>query len=360
MLAHVRQSITMKINLEQALHETSKSWLVTGVAGFIGSNIALHLLESGQNVVGLDNFSTGQRRNIFDIELRAGELKTQGKNGSFRLIEGDIRDRSICQQAVSGIDFVLHQAALGSVPRSIENPLASHESNVDGFINMLRASQEAGLKRFVYASSSSVYGDSPQLPKVEEVTGSVLSPYAATKAINELYAAVFQRTYGIKCVGLRYFNVFGPRQDPNGPYAAVIPKWLLSMLKNEALTINGDGTTSRDFCYIKNVVQANLRAALTPVETSSASVYNVAYGQKTTLLELASTLRGQLSSAMGTQPDQAGLQIVHADFRPGDVMHSLANTTAIATTLGYSPTHSLIEGLAETCPWYFKNQDRLI
>lgn len=343
-------------DLHSALKSKPAKWLVTGAAGFIGSNLCIALIDAGHTVLGLDNLATGQRRNISDIEQRA-ELSP---SGSFRFIEADICDFAACQTAVKDIDYVLHQAALGSVPRSIGNPIASHQANVNGFLNMIYSASNAKVKRFVYASSSSVYGDSQELPKVEQRTGNVLSPYAATKAINEVYAGVIQRTYGMECVGLRYFNVFGARQDPNGQYAAVIPRWLLSLLKNEAIIVNGDGTTSRDFCYIDNVVQANLRAALRPRAFETAEVFNIAFGQRTTLLELASELRESLATAEGKTNGQMLSPVKHVDFRAGDVLHSLADISHAQAELGYAPTHSLAQGLSITSPWYFQNQDRLI
>jgi len=331
------------------------TWLVTGAAGFIGSNLSAYLLRAGQSVVALDNFVTGHRHNIADLEAIAA---TQSRS-SLRFIEGDITRPEDCHKACEGVDRVLHQAALGSVPRSIKAPLASHAANVDGFINMLDAARIAGIKRFVYASSSSVYGDSPNLPKVEDRTGAVLSPYAATKAINETYAGVFQRTYGIECAGLRYFNVFGARQDPNGPYAAVIPKWLSALITGDDLVINGDGSTSRDFCYIDNVIQANLRAALVPEFPAQAQVFNVAFGQRTTLLELATAMRTALAAELNVEEGSFGSTIRHADFRAGDIKHSLANTDRARDLLGYSPQFSLAQGMAETVKWYLAHRDRL-
>jgi UDP-N-acetylglucosamine/UDP-N-acetylgalactosamine 4-epimerase len=331
------------------------TWLVTGAAGFIGSNLSAHLLRAGQSVVALDNFVTGHRHNIADLEAIAANQP----RASLSFIEGDITSLDDCARACEGVDRVLHQAALGSVPRSMKDPLASHAANVDGFINMLNAARLAGVKRFVYASSSSVYGDSPELPKVEDKTGQVLSPYAATKAIDEVYAGVFQRSYGIQCAGLRYFNVFGARQDPNGPYAAVIPKWLAALIQGKDLVINGDGTTSRDFCYIDNVIQANLRAALIPEFPAQAQVFNVAFGQRTTLLELAGAMRKALAMEMNVAESAFRSQIQHVDFRAGDIKHSLANIDRARSLLGYEPKFSLAQGMAETVKWYLAHRDRL-
>jgi UDP-N-acetylglucosamine/UDP-N-acetylgalactosamine 4-epimerase len=359
-------------DVSEHLRTHQEKWLVTGAAGFIGSNLCLALLESGQKVLALDNLVTGQARNVNDLENAAQGLPSE----TFQFIEGSTCDLEVCEAAMRGTRYVLHQAAIGSVPRSVANPLASHRSNVDGFITMLEAARLTGLERLVYASSSSVYGDSQELPKVEARTGNLLSPYAATKAINELYASVFQRTYGVECIGLRYFNVFGPRQDPMGQYAAVIPKWIQAILTNEPIVINGDGSTSRDFCYIKNVVQANLRAALLPRSFEQAQVLNIAYGDRTTLLELANALReGITNSIVATpletnpqnsqpkhymQPVPRNTTIEHAAFRVGDVLHSRADISKAQKVLGYQPTHSLTQGLAETCPWYLTNRDRLL
>jgi UDP-N-acetylglucosamine/UDP-N-acetylgalactosamine 4-epimerase len=341
--------------LTDILSNKRSQWLVSGAAGFIGSNLSIALVRAGQNVIGLDNFSTGHLHNIADIEKA-----TEGANaGTFRLIRGDIRDEATCLNACEGIDYVLHQAALGSVPRSIELPIPSHQSNVDGFIHMLNAAVKQKIKRFVYASSSSVYGDSPSLPKVEEKTGAVLSPYAATKAINELYAAVFQRTYGLECTGLRYFNVFGPRQDPNGPYAAVIPKWTSGFIAGSPIVINGDGSTSRDFCFIENVVQANILSAITAHPGIQARVFNVAFGDQTTLLTLAQSLRAAIAKSMNVDIAELRSEIQHKDFRKGDVLHSLADISSIKNILGYNPQFSLDQGLALAMPWYLSHQDRL-
>jgi UDP-N-acetylglucosamine 4-epimerase len=330
--------------VKDELRKAPRRWLVTGGAGFIGSHLVEELLGLGQSVRVLDNLITGKRSNVDAV------LAAAGADAAARctFVEGDIADAATAKRACDGVDLVLHQAALGSVPRSIADPRASHRANVDGFLEMLIAVREAGVKRFVYASSSSVYGDEPNLPKVEARTGRVLSPYAATKAVNELYAGVFQRTYGLECIGLRYFNVFGPRQDPDGPYAAVIPKWVKALLRREPCTIFGDGETSRDFCYVKNAVQANILSALAPA-TSSDAVYNVAYGARTTLTDLFGLLRDGLAPS---HPSLAGLQPAYADFRAGDVRHSLADIEAARTKLGYAPTHDVGRGIGEALAWY--------
>jgi UDP-N-acetylglucosamine 4-epimerase len=331
--------------LRRQLEHEPRRWVVTGAAGFIGSNLVETLLSLGQEVVGLDNFSTGHPRNLDEAQDAAGDA-----GGSFRFIEGDVRDLEACRAACDGADYVLHQAALGSVPRSLADPITSHASNVDGFVNMLVAARDAGVRRFVFASSSSVYGDHPDLPKREALTGRPLSPYAVTKAVNELYAAVFQRSYGMETIGLRYFNVFGPRQDPEGPYAAVIPRWVAALLRCEPCEIFGDGETSRDFCYVANAVQANLLAATAPSESSDA-VYNVACGGRTTLRELYAALRRGLAADL---PAGTPEEPVYRPFRPGDVRHSQADVSAAAGKLGYAPTHSVAQGLAEALPWYLR------
>ena len=318
----------------------SGKWLVTGGAGFIGSHLVETLLRLGQRVVALDSLVTGYRANLDDAVKKAGP----GAAERFSFIEGDITSLETCTAACAGVDWVLHQAALGSVPRSIARPLDSHRANVDGFMNMLLAAREAKVKRFVYASSSSVYGDEPTLPKVESRTGRVLSPYAATKHINEVYAGVFQRAYGLTTIGLRYFNVFGPRQDPNGAYAAVIPRWIAALEKGEPCQINGDGSTSRDFCFVANAVQANVRAALAP-ESSSDTVYNVAVGGKTSLLELHAMIRERVAKR---RPEVAKLEPVFQPFRAGDIKDSQADISRAVEKLGYAPTHTVAQGLDET------------
>ena len=325
-------------------------WLVTGAAGFIGSNIVEALLGAGQQVVGLDNFSTGHRSNLEEVRTKVGEDAWS----RFAFMEADIRDRDACARAVDGIDFVLHQGALGSVPRSMADPLNSHDSNVTGFINMLDAARLAGVGRFIYASSSSVYGDEQNLPKREERVGHPLSPYAATKAINEVYAAVYAQAFDYPSIGLRYFNVFGPRQDPDGPYAPVIPKWLIAMTKNAPIEVYGDGTTSRDFCYVANAVQANVRAALAGNEAQN-QVYNVAVGGRTSLNELFGMLRDALSRHQ-VHYDQ---QPIYRDFRPGDAMHTQADISKASSLLGFAPTHDISQGIEEALPWYLEMARRL-
>ncbi len=330
--------------LEETLSAKPARWLVTGAAGFIGSSLVEHLLRLGQQVVGLDNFATGHRANVDSVRAASAQPE------NYTFIEGDIRNLGDCQRAVDGVRYVLHQAALGSVPRSIEEPLDSHATNVDGFLNMLTASRDAGVERFVYASSSSVYGDHPALPKVEAQIGRALSPYAVTKRINELYADVYALNYQQECVGLRYFNVFGPRQDPLGPYAAVMPKWLDLLFEGKDCKIFGDGETSRDFCYIANVVQANLLAATTAVPTAGvAMAYNVGCGGNTTLKQLFGYLRSSVSEHFAGAKDTAA---VHEAERAGDVRHSQADVSALTDNLGYLPSHDVASGIASTVGWF--------
>lgn len=331
--------------LKQAIERSPGRWLVTGAAGFIGSNLVESLLALDQEVVGLDNFATGYRRNLDEVKTR---LQSDQWN-RFTFLEGDIRNLDDCRKACSGVNHVLHQAALGSVPRSQEDPITSNESNVSGFLNMLVAARDAKVSSFTYAASSSTYGDHPALPKVEENIGKPLSPYAVTKYVNELYADVFARSYGFKTIGLRYFNVFGPRQDPNGAYAAVIPKWTAAMVGGEDVFINGDGETSRDFCFVENAVQANLLAAMAGDDAKS-EVYNVAVGDRTTLNELFSALRDALADN-GVKYEKAP---VYREFRAGDVRHSQAAISKAATKLGYSPEYRIREGIAKAMPWYLK------
>jgi UDP-N-acetylglucosamine 4-epimerase len=333
--------------VQTELRASPKKWLVTGAAGFIGSHLVEKLLLLDQEVVGLDNFSTGKRDNLTEVR----NLVTAAQWSRFRFLESDICHPDECHRACAGVDYVLHQAALGSVPRSLKDPLRSHQNNVDGFVNMLLAARDAKVKRLVYASSSSVYGDHPALPKVEQNIGRPLSPYAATKFINEVYAGTFCRSYGLPVIGLRYFNVFGPRQDPSGAYAAVIPKWFSAAKHGEPVLINGDGETSRDFCYIANVVQANLLAATTPKAEAVGQVYNVAVGHRTTLNELFCKIRDQVASI---QPSDAGVEPQHLHERAGDVRHSLAEISLAQTQLGYAPTHDLVQGLGEAAAWYLR------
>ncbi len=326
-----------------SLRSTPKTWLVTGVAGFIGSNLLEALLKLNQKVIGLDNFATGHQKNIDEVKSSVTEEQWQ----AFTFVEGDIRDPDTCVQVVQGVDHVLHQAALGSVPRSIKDPITTNNTNISGFINMLVAAKEANVKSFTYAASSSTYGDHPALPKVEENIGNPLSPYAVTKYVNELYAQVFARTYAFKTIGLRYFNVFGKRQDPDGAYAAVIPKWTAAMIDDKPLFINGDGETSRDFCFIENVVQMNILAALAD-ESAKDEVYNVAVGDRTTLNQLFQALKKALSEngiSYSKEPE-------YKDFRAGDVRHSQADITKAKTKLGYQPQFAISEGIAKAMPWY--------
>lgn len=334
--------------LETQLQTAPKTWLITGVAGFIGSNLLEALLKLDQNVVGLDNFATGHQKNLAQVQAAVSPKQWT----RFRFEHGDIRDPSTCHTACEGVDYVLHQAALGSVPRSLEDPLSTHAANNTGFVNMLVAARDAKAKRFVYAASSSTYGDHSGLPKVEDVIGKPLSPYAVTKLVNELYADVFGRCYGMESIGLRYFNIFGRRQDPNGAYAAVVPKWVSSMIRNEPVYINGDGETSRDFCYIDNVIQANLLAATSTHAEAANQVYNVAVGERTTLNQLYEAIRANLAAKF---PHLADAKPVYRDFRAGDVRHSLADISKAQTRLGYAPTHRIHEGLAEAMAWYISD-----
>ncbi len=334
--------------LQAALVQQPKRWVVTGVAGFIGSALNEELLRLGQTVVGLDNFATGHQHNLDKVCAVVGEEAAK----RFTFIEGDICKPDDCQRACEGADYILHQAALGSVPRSIENPLATHQSNVNGLLNMLIAARDAKAKRFVYASSSSVYGDHPDLPKVEENIGRQLSPYAISKRVDELYAGVFQDSYGLQVVGMRYFNVFGRRQDPAGAYAAVIPKWLGNLIAGEECQIFGDGSNSRDFCYIDNVVQANLLAATESDVTATNQVYNVGCNGNTDLKELYKAIRDAVAVK---HSKVANWQPIFAAPRAGDVAHSQANISKIEEKLGYSFTHDVREGMQETVAWYLES-----
>lgn len=329
----------------EALRAAPRTWLITGVAGFIGSHLLETLLGLGQQVVGLDNFATGHRHNLADVQACVGPQAWS----RFRLVEGDIRSLDDCRRACEGADLVLHQAALGSVPRSLADPITTNDVNIGGFLNMLVAARDAQVRRFVYAASSSTYGDHPGLPKVEHAIGNPLSPYAVTKYVNELYAAVFSRSYGLASVGLRYFNVFGPRQDPEGAYAAVVPRWAAAMLRGDDVFINGDGQTSRDFCFVANAVQANLLAATTARPDALNEVYNVAVGDQTTLNELYALLGEELTAR------RPGLRIAPAlyrDFRAGDVRHSRADIGKARERLGYAPSHDIRAGMAVVADWY--------
>jgi UDP-N-acetylglucosamine 4-epimerase len=327
------------------LRERPLRWLVTGSAGFIGSHLTEALLELDQHVVGLDNFATGFPRNLDEVRERVGPARWQRHT----FIEADITDAVACSHACAGIDIVLHEAALGSVPRSIEDPLRTHAANATGFLNMLVAARDAGVRRFVYAASSSTYGDHPGLPKVESVIGAPLSPYAVTKYVDELYASVFGRCYGVETIGLRYFNVFGPRQDPDGAYAAVIPRFVAAMLREAPVTIHGDGETSRDFCYVANVVQANLLAASVEDAEAIGQVYNVAFGDRTSLNQLHAALRTLLAER---HPGLRQVAPLHAPFRTGDVRHSEADVRKASRLLGYRPVWDVMRGLRAALPWY--------
>lgn len=350
--------------VQEELRKSPKTWLVTGVAGFIGSHLLETLLKLDQRVVGLDNFATGYQRNLDEVQ----SLVTPEQWQRFSFTQGDIRKLEDCKQVCEGVDYVLHQAALGSVPRSLADPIATNETNISGFLNMLVAARDAKVKSFTYAASSSTYGDHPALPKIEENIGKPLSPYAVTKYVNELYADVFARSYGLNAIGLRYFNVFGPRQDPNGAYAAVIPKWTAALLKGESVHINGDGETSRDFTYVANAVQANLLAATvadSDIEGEAHQppmnrVFNVAVGDRTTLNDLFRMLRDSL--VWHVMPSEA-LQTIskaqphYGDFRAGDVRHSQADVSKAQRRLGYAPTHYIAEGISSAMPWYLREQE---
>jgi len=329
-----------------SLEQSPSKWLVTGGAGFIGSNLTEKLLNLGQTVVVLDSFATGHRSNLESVMRSVGDEVWK----RFSLVEGDIQDIEACRKACQGVDYVLHQAALGSVPRSIEDPVTSNSVNLGGFVNMLTAAKDAKVARFVYASSSSVYGDHPDLPKFEQRIGNQLSPYAVTKRANELYAGVFGSCYGMEVIGLRYFNIFGPRQDPNGAYAAVIPKWFAALLNGETVFINGDGETSRDFCFVENAVRANILAAVSKHPEAPGKSYNVACGQRTTLNELYLLLRDLVATR---KPEASTARPTHRDERPGDVRHSLADISLAKTLLGYEPVVQIKEGLEMAAEWYF-------
>ena len=334
--------------LQDRLQTEQHTWLITGVAGFIGSNLLETLLKLNQKVVGLDNFSTGFQHNFDEVQSQVTSEQWQ----QFTFIQGDIRNINDCNKACANVDYVLHQAALGSVPRSIEDPITTNENNISGFLNMLVAAKDAQVKRFVYAASSSTYGDHPDLPKEEDKIGKPLSPYAVTKLVNELYTDVFAKTYGFKAIGLRYFNIFGQRQDPNGAYAAVIPKWFAGLIKNETVFINGDGETSRDFCFIENAVQANLLAATAENEDATNQVYNVAFGERTTLNELYQFIKQRVVTRHQSARDA---EVVYRDFRAGDVRHSLADISKAGKLIGYSPEFSVKSGLDKAAEWYLNN-----
>ncbi len=331
--------------LQERIEEQPSTWLVTGAAGFIGSNLLERLLRLNQRVIGLDNLATGSRANLLEVKRLVGEQKW----ANFRFLEGDIRSLRDCHEACHSVRYVLHQAALGSVPQSIDDPISYHATNVTGFLNMQVAARDAGVSRFVYASSSATYGDDPGMPKVEPTVGRPLSPYALTKYADEMYADLFARCYGRDSIGLRYFNVFGPRQDPNGAYAAVIPQWVASMIRGEPVHINGDGQTARDFCYIDNVVQANLLAATADDEAAINQVYNIALGEKTTLSQLFEMIRGLLEPRYPRLRDS---RPAHRDFRSGDVQLSQADISKATNLLGYRPDRRLKEGLAKAVEWY--------
>ena len=335
--------------LQEYLKNNQTTWLISGVAGFIGSNLLEKLLVLNQKVVGLDSFDTGYKKNLDEAILDANEIVGEDVSKNFKFIKGDIKSFNDCKQACYGVDYVLHQAALGSVPRSIEDPISTNEANIDGFINMLVASKDSKVKRFVYAASSSSYGDNVDLPKVENMIGNPLSPYAVTKLVNEHYASVFAKNYDFKTIGLRYFNIFGKRQDPNGAYAAVIPKWISSILNKESVYINGDGETSRDFCYIDNAVQANILAAMTENSEATDQVYNVALNDRTSLNELYKMIEDILiKNVKGLKKKEP----IYRDFRPGDVRHSQASIDKAKELLGYEPLFRIFEGLNEAIGWY--------
>lgn len=337
--------LSLYTDLLQELKSEQHTWLITGVAGFIGSNLLETLLKLNQRVIGLDNFSTGYQKNLDEVQ----SLVSKSQWSAFNFIEGDIRNLEVCRSACSGVEFVLHQAALGSVPRSVEDPINTNSVNISGFLNMLLASRDAKVLRFVYAASSSTYGDHQELPKVEHRIGKPLSPYAVTKYVNELYADVFSRIYGLESIGLRYFNVFGKRQDPNGAYAAVIAKWIASLIRNQEVFINGDGGTSRDFCYVDNVVQANILSAITERDGAVNQIYNIAVGDQTSLnqlyLYLKESLEIHVSQLSNAKP-------IYRDLRVGDVRHSLADIGKAKDLLGYQPTHQILDGLRDTINWY--------
>lgn len=331
--------------IKTQLLDKPKTWLVTGVAGFIGSNLLETLLLLNQKVIGLDNFATGFQHNLNEVKDAVSSLQWQ----AFTFVEGDIRDYATCEQAMDGVDYILHQAALGSVPRSIADPVTTNAANITGFLNMLQAAKEAKIESFTYAASSSTYGDHPALPKVEENIGNPLSPYAVTKYVNELYADVYARTYGFKTIGLRYFNVFGKRQNPDGAYAAVIPRWTSDLINAQTVFINGDGETSRDFCFIENTVQMNILAATAPSEAKN-QIYNVALGDRTTLNMLFDSLK----SALNENNVKVEMSPTYREFRAGDVRHSQADIGKAKKALGYQPEFRILEGIQKAMPWYIQ------
>ncbi|WP_131669575.1 NAD-dependent epimerase/dehydratase family protein [Psychrobacter pygoscelis] len=332
---------------KKTIVENPKVWVITGVAGFIGSNLLETLLQLNQSVIGLDNFATGYQKNLDEVQASVALEQWQ----RFHFIEGDIRNLDDCYQVCMGADYVLHQAALGSVPRSIKDPIATNETNISGYLNMLTAARDARVTSFTYAASSSTYGDHPALPKVEDAIGKPLSPYAVTKYVNELYAEVFARVYGFKSIGLRYFNIFGKRQDPDGAYAAVIPKWTAAMVKNDDVFVNGDGETSRDFNFIENAVQANILAATTENEDAKNQIYNVAVGDRTTLNELFTAIQ----SALASNSINFDKSPHYRDFREGDVRHSQADIGKAKRLLGYEPKFNIVQGIAKAMPWYISS-----
>ena len=338
--------------LQDYLINNQNKWLITGVGGFIGSNLLEKLLTLNQKVIGLDNFITGNKNNIDQAIQDASNIVNKDVSNNFEFIHGNIEDLSTCKEACKKINYVLHQAALGSVPRSIKDPINTNKANIDGFLNIIVASKDAEVDRFVYASSSSVYGDHPDLPKVEENIGNPLSPYAVTKIVNEIYANVFSNTYGLQTIGLRYFNVFGKRQDPNGAYAAVIPKWIAAFLKNDEVVINGDGKTSRDFCYVDNAVQMNLLAATSSNNDALNQVFNVAMNNRTSLNELFEMIKEKLNNKLNELDNKMP---VYKDFRPGDVRHSQADIKKAKVLMGYKPEYSISDGLDEALDWYLSN-----
>jgi UDP-N-acetylglucosamine 4-epimerase len=341
-------TLTVYQQTKEYLKIHPSKWLVTGVSGFIGSNLVEELLKLNQEVVGLDNFSTGFKQNLQDIENNVSSVQWK----RFTFLEGDILDASLCVQACQGVEFVLHQAALGSVPRSIADPINSNSSNVTGFLNMLVAAKDTNVKRFIYAASSSTYGDHPALPKKEDITGKPLSPYAVTKLVNEIYADVFNHTYQLDSIGLRYFNVFGRRQAINSAYAAVIPEWVGSIINNQDVFINGDGSTSRDFTFIDNVVQANILSATSKNPDAINKIYNIAAGERTTLIELFQFISKNIEAF---EPRLKPKKPIFRDFREGDVKHSLADISRAKLYLGYEPTHNVEQGIEAAVTWYLKN-----